>query len=299
MNATSLPGGAQHAACRRFQSFMRIRDHQFHATQTATDQAFQEGGPKCLRFRWPYMQTHDFSFAVCGYCHSDYHRDGPYLSALALLEVGGVQPEIWPIADKRAVEEDVHSVVDVLAQLAYRALADPGQPHRLHQFVDTPGRHAADPSLLDHGYQGLLGRFPGLEEGREIAALPQLGDAQLQAAQARIKRSVAIAVAIRRTVDRPLMTSGADQPVNICLHQQLHHGLRHTAKKSPSPAFARSSASGSLSSVIGSSSVRVRASQLHLSQTIRWPPPPTPEPAENLPPERGRYPIRRPLFLRS
>jgi hypothetical protein len=27
------------------------------------------------------------------------------------------------------------------------------------------------------------------------------------------------------------MTSGADQPVNICLHQQLHYGLRHTAKK--------------------------------------------------------------------
>src|SRR5947209_7418719 len=45
-------------------------------------------------------------------------------------------------------------------------------------------------------------------------------------------------------------------------------------RKSPSPALARSSASGSLSSVIGSSRLSGEASQLHLSQPIRWPPQP-------------------------
>src|ERR1700712_661494 len=79
-----------------------------------------------------------------------------------------VQPEIWPIADKRAIEEDIDPIVDVLAQLAYRALAAPGHPPPLPRFAAPPGRHAADPSLLDYGYQGFLGRFPGLEEGREI-----------------------------------------------------------------------------------------------------------------------------------
>src|SRR3978361_1558544 len=43
-------------------------------------------------------------------------------------------------------------------------------------------------------------------------------------------------------------------------------------RKSPSPALASSSASGSLSSVIGSSQRQVEASQVHLSRPIRWPP---------------------------
>ena len=42
-----------------------------------------------------------------------------------------------------------------------------------HQFVDPPGRHAADPGLLDHCDQRLLRTLAGFQERREIAALPQ------------------------------------------------------------------------------------------------------------------------------
>jgi hypothetical protein len=34
--------------------------------------------------------------------------------------------------------------------------------------------------LLDHGRQRLLGGTPRLEEGREVAALPELGDLQVR-----------------------------------------------------------------------------------------------------------------------
>ena len=56
--------------------------------------------------------------------HSDYRRDGDDAAVLALFEVGRIEPEIGLVADERAVEEGVHAVVDVLAQLAHRALAD-------------------------------------------------------------------------------------------------------------------------------------------------------------------------------
>src|SRR5271167_1618187 len=64
-------------------------------------------------------------------------------------------------------------------------------------------------------------------------------------------------------------------------------------RKSPSPALASSSASGNVSSVIGSSWHRGEASQLHLNQPIRWPPPPTPSSLEIFHHDRGRYRLVR------
>jgi hypothetical protein len=150
-----------------------------------------------------------------------------------------IQPEIRPFADKGAIEEGIDAVVDVLAELAHRALADPRQPHGLHQVVDAPGRHAANPGLLDHRHQRFLRGLPGLEEGREVAALPQLGDTKLQAAKARVERPVPIPVAVRRPVAGPLVTSGADQPVHVGLHQQLHHGLGHAAQEVAIASFGQ------------------------------------------------------------
>src|SRR5689334_20387136 len=43
-------------------------------------------------------------------------------------------------------------------------------------------------------------------------------------------------------------------------------------RKSPSPAFSRSSASANLSSAIGPLSAAVEVPQLHLSRPVRWPP---------------------------
>ena len=43
----------------------------------------------------------------------------------------------------------MRALLDLFAQLGDLRLADPRQPHRLHQMVDAPGRHAVDPGLLD------------------------------------------------------------------------------------------------------------------------------------------------------
>jgi len=101
----------------------------------------------------------------------------------------------------------------------------------LDQIVHPSRRDAADPRLLDHGHQGLLAGLTGLEERREVAALPQLGNAQLQTAQPRVERPLAITVAVGRAVARSLVAAGADYALHIRLHEQLHNGLGYAAQK--------------------------------------------------------------------
>src|SRR5438105_13250000 len=125
MHATALPGGTEDPSDRRFQPLVCIGDDQLHAAQAAAGQAFEEGGPEGLSFARTDVQTDDLSLALGVHRHGDYCGNRNDAAALALLEVGGVQPEIRPVADKGAVEEGADALVDVLAQLAHRAFADP------------------------------------------------------------------------------------------------------------------------------------------------------------------------------
>jgi hypothetical protein len=94
---------------------------------------------------------------------------------------------------------------------------------RLHQLVDAPGGDSADPGLLDHRHQRLLAHLPGLEERREVGALPELGDTQLQCPQPGIEHAVAIAVAPGHALRRSLVPSGTNQAFHVGLHQDLQH----------------------------------------------------------------------------
>ena len=173
----------------------------------------------------------DLAPAFGGDRHGDYRRDRDDAAAVADLEVGGVEPQIRPLALDRPVEEGVDPFVDVLAQLGDLALRDAGQAHRLHQFVDAAGRDAADPGLLDHRDQCLLGGLARLQEGREIRSLAQLGDAQLERAEPRVEAAVAIAVAVIEPIAGALVPPGADQPFDIGFHQNLQHRLRHGSQE--------------------------------------------------------------------
>jgi len=185
------------------------------------------------------MQPHDLPLARRVGRHGDHGRHARDPDA------GRVQPQAGPVALERAAEEGVHAVADVLAQLAGRALADAVQAHGLDQAVHAPGRGAAGrgeirrmcAGLLDHGGKGLLRRCARLRKGREAAALPQLGDAQMQAARARVERPAAAAVAAGGPLRRALLPPGAGQAVHVGLHQQLHHGLRHRAQEVAASGF--------------------------------------------------------------
>lgn len=76
-------------------------------------------------------------------------------------------------------EADVHA--ETWRRPAHLALGD-GHAHRLLQIVDRAGRDALHIDFLHHGGECLLGHPAWLQETREVGALTQLGNAQLDRA---------------------------------------------------------------------------------------------------------------------
>ncbi len=113
MNATPLRRGANDPADRRFQPLLRVGDDKLHALETATNHALEEGRPEGLGFGWADVEPDDLALAVGVGGDSDYRRERDDATALALLEVGGVQSQIRSLAAKRAVKESADRVVDV------------------------------------------------------------------------------------------------------------------------------------------------------------------------------------------
>ena len=293
MHAAPLPRRAEHAPDGGLEALVGIRDDELHAREPALDQIAQEVGPEDLRLRRADVQADDLAPALGGDGHGDYRGDRDDAAALAHLEVGGIEPEIRPLARKRALQERVHPLIDVLAQLGHRGLRDAAQAHRLDEIVDAPGRDAGDPRLLDHRDERLLDRPPRLQEAGEVAAGPQLRDLEVERAQPRVEAALAVAVAVGGALAAALVAPAPISPstsasIRIC--STLSATVR---RKSPSSAFASSSASGSLSSVIGGPWARVKSSNSTVAGPPDDHPTATPDASAKLHHDHGRYPWSR------
>src|SRR5690242_20048542 len=75
----------------------------------------------------PMWQPDDLAPPIGVGGHRDYRGDRDDATTLALLQVGGIEPQIRPFTGERAVEEGMHALVDVFAQLGNLRLADAGQ----------------------------------------------------------------------------------------------------------------------------------------------------------------------------
>ena len=156
---------------------MRVGDHQLGAAQAAPGQAAQELDPEgfCLAVACGHAQH--FAPAVGVDADGHDHRDGDDLVVTPDFDVGGIEPDIRPIAFDRPVEEGVHTLIDLAAQAGDLAFADAFHAERLDQVIDGAGRDALDVGFLDHCRQRLLGHAAGLQKAWKIAAVAQLGDA--------------------------------------------------------------------------------------------------------------------------
>ena len=105
---------------------------------------------------------------------------------LTHLEIGGIDPQIGPVALDRTVQESLHPFVDLATQTGDLTLGDAAHPHRLDQIIDRTGRDALHVGFLDDGGQCLLGGTSRLQEGWEVAAGTQLGNAQADRAGPRL-----------------------------------------------------------------------------------------------------------------
>jgi hypothetical protein len=87
------PGVAPQKAGRRDGAVDKL-----HALDAPFDQAFDEPRPERLRLAWTDAEPDDLPLAVGVDRHSNYRRDRDDTAALALLEVGRVEPQIRPVA---------------------------------------------------------------------------------------------------------------------------------------------------------------------------------------------------------
>ena len=125
------------------------------------------------------------------------------------LQIGGVEPQIRPLALDRPVEEGVDPLIDVLAQLETWLFEMPLSPiactSSSTRRVDTPPIQASWITVTS-AFSAVL---RGSRNGGKYEPLAQLGDAQLQRAEARVEAAVAIAVRMMLSVKpwrRPIIS---------------------------------------------------------------------------------------------
>ena len=120
------------------------------------------------------------------------------------------------------VRKVLHPLVDLGAEPADLALGDAVHAHSADQVVHRAGRDALDVGFLDDRGQRPLSGAPGLQEGGEVAAAPELRNAQFHSTGAGV--SVALAV--------------TDALVDAAL-AALAMGGRRSGRPPPAPSDAR------------------------------------------------------------
>jgi hypothetical protein len=143
-----------------------------------------------------------------------------HAAAVADLLDLGVDEQIRVAALQRPLTERLDLLVEQCRDPADLALGDP-QPQALDELIDAPRRDAADIGLLYHRDQRLLAALARLQEAREVAALADLRDLQLDLTRPRVPPPRPIPVAMRRSVLGPLTMSGPNELGHLGLHQLL------------------------------------------------------------------------------
>src|SRR5204862_4552335 len=103
VHPTALPGGLEHLGGGRLDALVAVTDHQLHAAQATTVQAAKELRPEGFSLRGANLQTKHLALALGVDTHSHYHGHAHNAPGLAGLDVGGVDPQIRPVALDLAV----------------------------------------------------------------------------------------------------------------------------------------------------------------------------------------------------
>jgi hypothetical protein len=187
VDAAALPRGVQHFGNSRLDALMGVRDHQLDAAQAASGERAQELGPEGLGFRRADVHAEHLAPAVAVDSNGDDHRNRHNAPALPHFHVGRVDPQVGPVAFERAVRKAVtFSSISSHSRLTW-LLEMPVMPMALTRSSTERGGDAVHIGLLHHCSERLLRQPARLQEGREVAAFSELGDAQLHRAGTRLK----------------------------------------------------------------------------------------------------------------
>src|SRR3954451_15423190 len=199
---------------------MGVADGQLHADQPARHQRPEELAPERLGLRFADVEADDLLAAALVHGAGDDDALAHNAPAVADLLDLGVDEQVRVAALQRALAEGPDLLVEQGGDPADLGLGD-AQPEALNELIDPPRRDAAHVRLLDHRDQRLLAALARLQERREVAALADLRDLQLDLTRARVPAPRPIAVAMRRTVLGALAMGGTDQLRDLGLHDLL------------------------------------------------------------------------------
>jgi len=206
---------------------MGVRDHQLDATQAPPGKSAQKLGPERLGLGGTNGHPEHLASAIAVDGHSNNHRDRDDATIFAGLHVGRIQPKIGPVALQWSIEKGCDLVVDLSAQSADLALRNAGHAHCFDQIIDRARRYSLNVGFQDHRSERLLRHAARLQKGREITALAQLGDAQLDRPSAGLPNPVAIAVSVVDALRAALPMRSAGQAFDFQLHQSVRGKTDH------------------------------------------------------------------------
>lgn len=130
---------------------MGIGDDELDASETPSRQFAQKIRPDRLGLGRANLHAQDLAPSVGVDADGDDDGNRDDAATATNLQIGGVDPQIRPVAFNGAAEERLHLVVDLLAQPRDLALGDAAHAHRLDQIVDGAGRNALDIGFLNYG----------------------------------------------------------------------------------------------------------------------------------------------------
>ena len=197
MHPASLPLGArQHLGDGGPETLVGVGHDQAHALETALDQRAQEAGPERLVFAGPAVHPEHPTLTGGGDADRDHAGDGDHAIELAHLVEGGIEDDVGALVLDGSVAKGLDLGIEHLAQPADLRLGDAVDAEGLDQVVDLAGGNTLNVGLDHDGVERLLGAPPWFEQRRKVGAAGDLGDLELDRADARVPRAGAIAVAI-------------------------------------------------------------------------------------------------------
>jgi hypothetical protein len=138
---------------------------------------------------------------------------------------GRVENHVGTGVVDRPGPERIDVLIQRLADATDLGARDSVDPERLDEVINLAGRHSLDVGLDHHRMQRLLGPSAGLQKAWEVAARGDLGDLELDRADARVPRSCPVAVAVGGSVVGPLVWQRSDLSRNLSLHEGLGQHL--------------------------------------------------------------------------
>jgi hypothetical protein len=197
VRAAALPGSARQGGGDRVdETGVRVRGQQADAAEAARDQRAQQRQPGGAVLGRDDVEAERLAEAVPVDADRVHDADVDRVPALAALHHQRVERQVRiGAAVERAAAEVVNDLVQRLRQPGDLALAHPVDPELLHQLLNPPGGDARQIGVGDDRHECLLGPPARLQQPfREIRALAQLRDGELDRADAPVPVTPAVAV---------------------------------------------------------------------------------------------------------